>query len=125
MTSIFLTHTGTALSPGDLTCLLYKFLKLLEGDGEKLDGGKVGWNGEKGGGVVKNGNLDGVRRGAENDFETEDGEGGEDDEGVELERGSPGDLKRSRGLFMPHHTLRAATSFFSRFPLYDNTVIPY
>ena len=78
-------------------------------------------NGEKGGGGGEYGMPEGDRK--EADFDGEEGEGAdEDDDSV---RGSPDDVKRREGLFMPHHTLCAATCFFSLFPLYDNTVIPY
>ena len=73
-------------------------------------------NGEKGGGGGEYGMREGDRK--EEDFDGVD----EDDGSV---RGSPVDVKRREGLFMPHHTLCAATYFFSLFPLYDNTVIPY
>lgn len=73
----------------------------------------------------ENGVFEGDKKGAENDFEAESGEVVDDDVGVHLVRGSSEVLKMRRGLFIPHHTLRAATCFFSRFPLYDNTVIPY
>ena len=78
-------------------------------------------NGEKGGGGGEYGVREGDRKGA--DFDGEEGEGADEDDGSV--RGSPVDVKRREGLFMPHHTLCAATYFFSRFPLYDNTVIPY
>lgn len=53
------------------------------------------------------------------------GDGADVDDGADLVRRSSEVLKRRRGLFMPHHTLCAANCFFSRFPLYDSTVIPY